>query len=285
LTEKTIMRTAFPVIAGFVPHAEDLPFGNLKDLTDGSLTKARPDFYDGSRPAELNKQVREELNNYIVPSTNKSAPCLPNFFAEGKGPTGSAVVAKRQVLYDGAWGARGVHKLRSYVDPETAFDNNAYTITSTYHGGTGALKLYTTHAMLPIDSELPIEYRMTQLRGWDMTDNPDTFRQGSTALRNARDWAKGKREELITAANSRGLDMRSPTAESSANSILSSSINGTIQVESDNSTDELTMNALPATRFAHSTPAGSQSNQSLSSSKRRLKKKAVRASNHAGRGT
>ncbi len=32
-----------------------------------------------------------------------------------------------------------------------------------------------------------------------MTDATDTFRQGAGALRNARDWAKEKREELITA--------------------------------------------------------------------------------------
>ncbi len=46
---------------------------------------------------------------------------------------------------------------------------------------------------------------MTQLNGWDMTGNPDTFRQGASALRNARDLTKEKREELIAAANSKAL--------------------------------------------------------------------------------
>ncbi len=44
------------------------------------------DFYDGSEPASLHKRVREELGHYIVPSTNESAPCLPNFFAKGRVP-------------------------------------------------------------------------------------------------------------------------------------------------------------------------------------------------------
>ena len=177
------MGKAFPIIAGTsdIPSQENLLFGNLKHLTDGSITKAKPDFYDGSRPADLNKQIREELGPYIVPSTNTAAPCLPNFFTEGKGPNGNTAVCKRQALYDGALGARGVHKLRSYVDLETAYDNNAYTITSTYHGGTGALKLYSTHLTPSMSPEIPIEYRMTQLNGWDMTGNPDTFRQGASA--------------------------------------------------------------------------------------------------------
>jgi hypothetical protein len=280
LTEKTVMRTAFPTIAGSpnIPHAEDLPFGNLKDLTDGSLTKARPDFYDGSRPAELNKRVREELGEYIVPSTNKSAPCLPNFFVEGKGPTGSAPVAKRQALYDGALGARGIHQLRSYVDPETATDNNAYTITSTYHGGTGTLTMYTTHPTLSASHGNSVEYRMTQLNSFAMTGNPDSFRQGAAALRNARDWAKEKREALISAANNRVLDNQSSTMESPADSMVSPSTNGIAQLDSDTSTDELAMNTLAGAGSARSAPATIRSNQSSRpSSKRRLKKKAFRA--------
>ena len=201
LTENTVMSKAFPITAGTsdIPSQENLLFGNLKHLTDGSITKAKPDCYDGSHPADLNKEIREELGPYIVPSTNTAAPCLPNFFMEGKGPNGNTAVCKRQALYDGALGARGMHKLRSYVDTETAYDNNAYTITSTYHGGTGALKLYSTHLTPSISPEIPIEYRMTQLNGWDMTGNPDTFRQGASALRNARDWAKEKWEELMIA--------------------------------------------------------------------------------------
>lgn len=103
------------------------PVKNLKDLTDGSISKAQPDFYGGSRPSELKRRVREYLGPFIVSSTNKNAPCLPNFFAEEKGPNGSAPIAKRKAVYDGALDARGVNKLQSYVDPGTTHDNNTYT--------------------------------------------------------------------------------------------------------------------------------------------------------------
>lgn len=289
LTEGTVMSKAFPIIIGDadIPSQENIPFGNLKDLTDGSITKAKPDFYDGSQPAALDKRIREELGPYIVPSSNKSAPCLPNFFAEGKGPTGSAPVAKRQACYDGALGARGVHELRSRIDPETAFDNNAYTITSTYHGGAGVLSIYTTHTTPSNNAEGPIEYRMTQLNAFAMTGNPDTFRQGASALKNARDWAKETREELITAANSILPDTRSSTVESPATSMLSSSTNESAQIESDTSTDELAMNPPADTRSAYNTPTDMRSNHSSNSSSNRrknktIKKKAVRTSKASG---
>ena len=85
------MSKAFPIIAGTtdIPSQENLLFVNIKHLTNDSITKAKPDCYDGSRPADLNKHVREELGSYIVPSTNTAISCLPNFFTEGKGPNGS----------------------------------------------------------------------------------------------------------------------------------------------------------------------------------------------------
>ena len=257
-TEATVMSKAFPIIAGTsdIPSQENLLFGNLKPLTDNSITKAKPDFYDGSCPTKLNKQIREELGPYIVPSTNTATPCLPNFFTEGKGPSGNPAVCKRQALYDGALGARGVHKLRSYVNPETAYDNNAYTITSTYHGSSGDLTIYSTHPTPSNDPQNPIEYRMTQLRGWKMTDTPETFRQGASALRNARDWAKEKREELIIAANGKVSDAEHPESETSA--------------------DELTLDPNTLTSFSHRTPVRAQASLPPKvSSDRRSKKASV----------
>ena len=163
LTENTVMSTVFPIIAGSarIPHSENLYFGNLKHLTDGSITKARLDFYDGSRPADLHKDIRKELGPYIMPSTNTAALCLPNLFTEGKGPNGNTAVCKRQALQNGAVGARRVYELRSYVDPEMTYDNNTYTITSTYHSGSGALKLYTTHPTPSTNPNRDYEFRMT----------------------------------------------------------------------------------------------------------------------------
>ena len=141
---------------------------------DDFITKAKPDFYDGSRPAEFKKQIREELGPYIVPSTNIVAPCLLNFFTKAKGPKGTTDVCKLQALYDGALGARGIHELRLYIGQETLFDNNTYTITSTYHHS-GLLIMYTTHLTASESPTNSIEYRMTQLRSFALTDASDTF--------------------------------------------------------------------------------------------------------------
>ena len=54
-----------------------------------------------------------------------------------------------------------MYKLRLYVNLETAYDNNAYTITSTYYGGIGALKLYSIYLTPSMSPEILIEYRMT----------------------------------------------------------------------------------------------------------------------------
>ncbi|KAI9771435.1 MAG: hypothetical protein M1840_002055 [Geoglossum simile] len=87
-----------------------------------------------------NERVRGGLASVIIPSRLQHAPCLPNLFTEGKGPNGSAVVAKRQACYDGALGARGIHMLQSHGRDEATYDNDAYTISATYHHD-GLLKI------------------------------------------------------------------------------------------------------------------------------------------------
>ena len=285
LTEKTVMSKAFPIIAGTadISSQENLLFGNLKHLTNGSITKAKPDCYDGSRPADLNKQIREELGPYIVPSTNTAAPCLPNFFTEGKGPNGNTAVCKRQALYDGALGARGIHELRSYVDPETAYDNNAYTITSTYHGGSGDLTIYTTHPTLSTNAQNLTDYRMTQLNGWKMTGNPEAFRQGASALRNARDWAKEKREELMIAANGKVPDAEQPDLASSTQSFVSVSSTEAAHPESETSADELALEVGTLTSSSHRTPVRAQMNLPPNVSSSRQSKKASQVSKRPSR--
>jgi len=285
LTENTVMSTAFPIIAGSarIPHSENLYFGNLKHLTDGSITKAKPDFYDGSRPAELNRQIREDLGPYIVPSTNTAAPCLPNFFTEAKGPKGTSDVCKRQALYDSAVGARGIHELRSYVDPETAYDNNAYTIASTYHPS-GLLTMYTTYPTLSKDAKRPTEYRMTQLRSFAMTDAPDTFRQGARVLRNAREWAEEQREELIAAANGKVPDAEHSDLVSSTQSFVSLSSDEPVHLESETSADELALNPSNCTRSIHKTPVRARTNDLPKISSNRRLKKPVRVNRKSGTG-
>ncbi|KAM5437012.1 hypothetical protein MferCBS31731_005667 [Microsporum ferrugineum] len=218
--EKPIVRYAVPIIEGRADDIRcvggDYPFGNLAPLTDGSLANAKPDHFIGARPEQLDPKIRDSLNKYIQPSTQSSLPIAPNFFLEAKGPDGPPIVATRQACYDGTLGARGMHKLQSYKQ-EPVYDNNAYTITSTYLASN--LKLYTIHPT-PRESDGRPEYIMTQLNGWCMTGDLETFRKGATAYRNARDWAKEQRDKFINAANERH---NQPQSENEATSELLSS--------------------------------------------------------------
>ena len=65
---------------------------------------------------------------------------------------------------------------------------------------------------------------MTQINTWAMTGNVEAFRQGATAFRNARDWAKEKRDEFIDAANVRraNLDRAAAAAVDSSSNLVSS---------------------------------------------------------------
>lgn len=240
LNDDAVMIDVFPVIQGNaqIPSAKNIVFGNLDRLTPGNLVDAKPDFYDGACPTQIHRQIRKELGSYITPSPQQQAPALPNFFTEVRGPDGSAAVAITQACYDGALGARAIHKLQS-LRQEPICDNNAYTITSIYYDGT--LKIYTIHSTQATDLEDSHEYYMTQLGAFSTTDtNPETFRRGAGAFRNARDWAKEQRDRLIAAANSRVTDMpkEESTLESSSCS-MSQSTTEPVVLESEKSADEL----------------------------------------------
>ena len=260
LNEDMVMQKAVPIIVGTtdIPSHGNVLFGNLENLTDGSLAMAKPDVYDGSRPAELNQHIREKLGPYIVPSTNTTAPCLPNFFIEGKGPNGNAAVCKRQALYDGALGARGIHELRSYIGQETLYDKKAYTIASCYHGASATLALNMIHPTPSTDPNRNYEFRMTQLRSWSMDDSPDAFRQGATALRNARDWAKQRREEFIAAANRKVPDTEDSDLVSSTPSFVSPSSNEPTHPGSETSSDELNLDSGTFATSGRRTPGGAR---------------------------
>ncbi|KAI2144408.1 hypothetical protein LOY90_005769 [Ophidiomyces ophidiicola] len=202
--ERPVTTSVIPILEGEIDDPKcvrgDYPFGNLASLTDGTLASAKPDYFYGARPEQLDRQIRKDLGHYIIPLTQDHLPMAPNLFLEAKGPDGSLAVATWQACYDGALGARGMHSLQSYRQ-EPIYDNNAYTLTSTYHGG--QLKMYTTHITRPEDGETRPEYIMTQVNTWAMTGNQEGFRQGASAYRNARDWAKETRDKFIQAANER----------------------------------------------------------------------------------
>ncbi|OAA63261.1 hypothetical protein SPI_03424 [Niveomyces insectorum RCEF 264] len=207
--EDDVIANVIPTILG--PHkptdasSRNTVFGNLEPLTDGTIAPAVPDIYYGVHPEELSQSVRGELSHHIIPSTMQDKPLAPNFFIEVKGPDGSAAVATRQARYDGAAGSRAMHSLQNYGEGELQYDGQAYTFSSTYHGGTGTLQLYAHHPTAPTSEGGRPEYHMTQLRTFGMTDTRDTYIQGATTFRNARDIAKRHRDGFIQAANAKAL--------------------------------------------------------------------------------
>ena len=196
--ETKMITSLFPMILGNddIPYEQDKVFTNLAPFTDG-IADARPDLFDGSFPTDVGIDVRRRLSQLIVPSKQSGIPILPNFFLEAKGPEGTTVVAKRQVLYDGTLGARGIHSIQCY-GREPFFDNNAYTFSATLHDG--VLRIYTTHPACPQGSTV---YYTVQIQAYLLDEDLDSFQRGLTALRNARRFSKSQREKLIHIANER----------------------------------------------------------------------------------
>ncbi|KAI3337310.1 hypothetical protein HD806DRAFT_518208 [Xylariaceae sp. AK1471] len=208
--EDEVMSSVIPIIEGYVEDGKGVSggvrFTNLDHFTDGSLVRGNPDRYYGARPEQLDQRVRAELSGHIVPSTQHNLPIVPNFFLAAKGPDGSLAVAEQQACYDGALGARGFRSLHLYSEAERAPDNKAYTITCIYHGD--QLKMYTSHFILPSRPGGSWECIMTQIKAYALTGDVETFRARAAAYRNARDWAKQKRDKAIGKANEKAAQDR-----------------------------------------------------------------------------
>ncbi|CAN8099326.1 unnamed protein product [Discula destructiva] len=203
--EDDVLTDIIPTIAGTreanYPSVRNTLLGHIDPLTDGTIVPPKPDIYYGAVPEQLDPIVRNELGRYIVPSTAVDKPIAPNFFLEAKGPDGSAAVMMRQARYDGAVGARAIHSLQNYGQEELVYNGKPCTYTITYHNG--QLQLFAHHTTTPKIPNGRPEYHMTQLKAYAVTSDRETFVQGATAFRNARDLAKQHRDTFIQAANSR----------------------------------------------------------------------------------
>jgi hypothetical protein len=260
-TEAEVMSQVFPIITGKtnIPSGYNQVFNNLEPIGD-HISNAQPDYYNGSRPAEIHSKVRDDLERYIIPSSQRHRHALPNFFTEAKGPDGKASEAKRQITQDLAVGARGMLKMQSYGLDEDVYDGNARTFGSTYHSGTSTLQMFAMHPTESMEPDGRPQYHTTQLRALALTDNSESWRQGVGAWRNLRDLAKENRDEFIASANERADNDDEPedaSADTYLTSFMSSSHSTQNELltadfdheESDStSVDELAMAALPKKR-------------------------------------
>lgn len=198
------MSQVFPIITGTskIPSGYNHVFDNLKPLGD-HICNPQPNYFNGSRAAEIRRKVRDDLGQYIVPSSQLHRPALPNMFMEAKGADGKPLKCERQVTQDLAVGARGMLMMQSYGMDEPAYDNKAYTFASSYHSGTGTLQLFSMHPTQPGAVDGQPEYHTTQINTYGLTGNANACRRGIMAWRNLRDLAKEKRAEFIASANER----------------------------------------------------------------------------------
>ncbi|ATY62549.1 hypothetical protein A9K55_007579 [Cordyceps militaris] len=207
-SEGNVMAKILPKVLGDadIPSEGNLPFTNFDSITDGTTVDAVPDLFDGSHPKDIHERIKQELSDMIIPTKHSLVPVVPNFFMEAKAPRGGADIARRQACLDGAVGARAMHNLQNYGEEKPVYDGNAHTYSSTYHNG--LLMLYAHHVTGPTDEGEKAEYHMTQLKGYALTGDRETFVTGATAFRNARDLARRQRERLIREANARALQTR-----------------------------------------------------------------------------
>ncbi|RMJ03710.1 hypothetical protein CDV36_014764 [Fusarium kuroshium] len=255
--EDDVLANAIPTILGPSQAsrfcARNTVFANLEPLTDDTIAAPKPDIYYGAYPEQLARSARNELAGHIIPSTMLDKPMAPNFFVEVKGPDGKAAVATRQARYDGAVGSRAMHSLQNYGTEEPEYDGKAHAFSSTYHAGTGTLQLYAHHVTAPTTDGGRPEYHMTQVNGWQMTGNRDTFVEGAGALRNTLDLTERRRSDFIRAANVRAPQLETVAGqehttaeiqplEDPADGLAASSTRYTTQIQhEEDSPDELAL--------------------------------------------
>lgn len=201
--EKNVVTCVIPIILDECGKSSSLVMNKtsrrLRPFTDATIPFAKPDFSWGALSTRLSPSILSDLGPFIFSGPN--LPILPNFFLEVKGPDGRPSVASRQARYVGAIGARGIHCLQNYRQEELIYDDHAYTFSSTYQDG--HLVLFAHHLTAPPTPGGRPEYRLTQLKSFSLTSDPETFIKGVTAFRNVCDFAMQCREAFIKGAESR----------------------------------------------------------------------------------
>lgn len=208
LSEDDVKTQVMPIVFGSTSYATstNMLYNNLAPITEEQhppVSAPKPDYYDGVRPADLLQNPRRTLAPFIQPSKT-SAPILPNYACEIKGPEGSPQVLQRQACHDGAVGARAMHHIQSYKLPAPDWHGKACSLTSTYQKGTASV--YAHHVTPPAVEGGRERYHMTRLGGAYALDSVEGLKRTCTLLRNARDYAAEERAQAVRTANARELD-------------------------------------------------------------------------------
>lgn len=139
-----------------IPHVQNISFMNLAHLTDGTIHKPRPEFYDGVHPSKIELELREDLANLKEPSSNPSVPILPTFLMTVAAPTTNLLYLRRAAWYYGVFAARAMYQLRARIPAQVLNDRKAYVITAGYDPESSILALYVTHIVLTDNPAIPL---------------------------------------------------------------------------------------------------------------------------------
>jgi len=102
LNKNTIIINIFSIIQSTarIPFAKNLVFENLEPFIHDNLIDAKLNFYNRARLAQINLQIRKELELYIISITQKQILALFNLFTKTKSSNESATITKRQACFD-----------------------------------------------------------------------------------------------------------------------------------------------------------------------------------------
>lgn len=66
---RDVVRRIYPLIAGDndICSAKGCRFSNLEKLTDGSIAKVSPDYYDGANPSNVDQEILAGLSTFVKP--------------------------------------------------------------------------------------------------------------------------------------------------------------------------------------------------------------------------
>ncbi|POS73656.1 hypothetical protein DHEL01_v207954 [Diaporthe helianthi] len=173
---------------------------NLRPLLPANLVPGCPDRIYGARLDNLDKSVRDRLDELIIPTAHRDILC-PNFVVHIKGEDGTLQVAERQAVYDGALVARGMDYLwEAGSSHDQDHQYHARTITCTF--ADGVLRMYAmARHRFGAGSNQDVEYVTHRLGSWLMVEELDQYCRGAAAFRNGLEWARRQREEAISRAN------------------------------------------------------------------------------------
>lgn len=164
----------------------------------------QPTLCDGASRSDLGKALLTDgrILSSIFPykDPGRTKPVAINFFVEPKFPTASIYIPDRKVGYFSTFAVRGIHSILSYGNQNMVYDGRAYVFSATFGLDSGVLNIHSHHATLGPNGK--VHYHIYRLHTLLMF-NPMEFARAIKVLRNLRDLAREKRDEVIREARGR----------------------------------------------------------------------------------